>query len=1314
MCYDLEKLYVQGGFVERVLQPRYGDIWKAREYMIRPGEAVKTVQSFFDAYLVRRDLKHTLSYLTEKIQWIGTGKSEMVCGLRQAESALRREFAQAPWPCRMDYTGIEETVCNDSCAVVQLTAAVYPDPSAEHLWIRVSAACISEENGVCRIASIHASTPEIQQRDGEFFPAANLNRMEMEQRLEVKALDILGRSIPGGMMGGYLEPDFPLYYVNDLMLSHLGYTYQEFVAAIDGKVINCMHPKDREEVDRLVTEAFDGGRDYEVQYRMLKKDGSYIWVNDIGKKGMSEDGREVCVSVIRDITKEVETREQLKRQAAEQKRLAVHYDHLLQSVLCGIVQYRLTEDHVVFKSANQEAIRIFGYTQEEFWAKEHWDLRSLIAAEDRERIVQEIATLRKPGDKATYEYRLIQKDDTLCWIIGTAEVLLDSEGEKVIQSVYLDIDDRKKTEQRNRRLAEQLQASNEILHQALEHTMTCEFYYYPQTSECIIPERTRTMYHCRERYEKMPASFAKELVDGEFHSDFNEMYECIQRGEKTASCEFRGVWGDFWCRVTMSVILTGEDGAPQLVVGIVENITRQREIEDELLEARSRDSLTGLYNKERGIRLIQEYLIQRKPEEHGVLMLLDMDDFEDINQKEGNVFADAILQEVADLLMAETGTDNIQVRIGGDEFMLFIKNSNKKEATVIGPRIAGQVQHILVNHEKDIQVSVSIGMCSTEVVDDYNTLYRCTESTLKYVKEHGKGQAACYLDTSNELGVFLTQLYTEKHPVNDIKMETSHMNDDLVSFALDLLGKSKNLDDAVFLLLSRIGRTFQFDRVSIIEADRDYLSYHFSYQWAKNRSDLQLGQNFYASAEDFDICASMYDEDGLADHNVRDGISHIASCLHAGIWNYGEYAGSMSFEVDQENYQWTTEQRKLLKELVKVVPSFIMKSKADAVSRAKTEFLSRMSHEIRTPMNAISGMTTIAKSVLDDRERMMDCLNKIESANVYLLSLINDILDMSRIESGKLELNYESMDLAEQLSNLEALFRAQAAKKHLELYFYNEFVENIPLCADSLRINQVLVNIIGNAIKFTDTGSITVRVKKLKTSPRAALCFSVTDTGIGIEPEVLSRIFNAFEQADAGTSARYGGTGLGLTISSRLVQMMGGTLEVRSEVGKGSEFFFTLNFKYADQEKTVIPVQKEAFSLQDFQGCRILLVEDNELNREIARTILEMNGFIVSCAVNGWEAVKCFSESSEGRFDAVLMDIRMPVMDGLEAARRIRTSGKEDARTIPIIALTANAFNEDTQKSMDSGMNGHLSKPIQVEQMLQILSECIRKSEKGN
>ena len=397
----------------------------------------------------------------------------------------------------------------------------------------------------------------------------------------------------------------------------------------------------------------------------------------------------------------------------------------------------------------------------------------------------------------------------------------------------------------------------------------------------------------------------------------------------------------------------------------------------------------------------------------------------------------------------------------------------------------------------------------------------------------------------------------------------------------------------------------------------------------------------------------------------------------------------------------------LIKELVKIIPSFIMKSKADAVSQAKTDFLSRMSHEIRTPMNAISGMTIIAKSVLDDREKALDCLEKIESANTYLLGLINDILDMSRIESGKMELSYESIDLEQQLSNLESLFRAQAEEKHLELTFENDYRKKRPLRADSLRLNQILVNIIGNAIKFTELGSVAVRVKVLEEEPRALIRFSVTDTGIGIEPAAMRRIFNAFEQADALTASRHGGTGLGLSISSRLVQMMGGTLEVRSEPGTGSEFFFTLSLEYACEDAEEIPVQEQNVDIPDFQGSRVLLAEDNELNREIAQTILEMNGFTVACAADGQEALDIYCGEEPGWFDVILMDIRMPVMDGLESARRIRTSGRPDARRIPIIALTANAFDEDTRKSLASGMNGHLSKPIQVDQMLETLGKCM-------
>ena len=1146
--------------------------------------------------------------------------------------------------------------------------------------------------------------------DEEFFPASTLDRGELERQLGNKAIDILGKSIPGGMMGGYLEPDFPLYYVNDDMLAYLGYTYREFVEAIDGRVINCMHPDDRERVERAVEEAFSQELDYEVKYRMGKKDGSYIWVNDIGRKGRSVDGRNICISVIRDITAEVEAREQLKQQAREQERQAQQYDRLFQSMLCGIVHYRLTGRHVVFKRANREAIRIFGYEPEAFWAKKDWDLAALVADEDRDRVLGKSAGLLRPGDKSNYEYRFQRKDGTSLWIVGSAEVVVDDGGETVIQSVFLDVDARKKAELRNRKLAAQVEASNEILHMALENTTTCEFYYNPRTGECTVPERTCEIYHCRAYYGNMPQSFAMEQVDREYHPVFYEMYQRIHQGERTATCVFRGLSGQYWCRETLSVIIRDDDGSPRFVVGIVEDITQQKEMEAALEAARSKDSLTGLYKKESGLSLIQDYLEhERGPGENCALMLLDMDDFEDISQKEGEIFAEGILQEVADILRAETGEGNIQICLGRDEFMVFLKHCGREQAKVLGPRIAGLVNGILVNSEQDIKISASIGMCTIEEAEEYHTLYRSAERALDYVKGNSKGYAACFMDTSAELEALPALLQEADRPfIDPTEPENAGRGEELVSFALDLLGKAKNLNDAVYLLLSRIGRTYHFDRVSIIEADRAFLTYRFSYQWARNYTDLQLGEDFYVSDEDFEICAAMYDEDGLADHNVREGISHIASCLHAGIWNYGEYAGSMSFEINRENYRWTKEQRKLLKELVKIVPSFIMKSKADAVSQAKTDFLSRMSHEIRTPMNAISGMTTIAKTVLNDRDKAMECLEKIEASNRYLLGLINDILDMSRIESGKLELNYEAVDLAQQLESLESMFRVQAEEKHLALLFENGYREERPLLADGLRLNQVLVNIIGNAIKFTDYGGVTVLVEQLEASPRAMLRFSVTDTGIGIEPSATERIFNAFEQAGMGPAAQRGGTGLGLSISRKLVQMMGGALEVHSEVDKGSCFSFVLTFEYAAGEAETKEICDEPEPLINFQGRRVLLAEDNEINREIAQTILEMNGFEVTCAVDGREALEQFCARAAGWFDVILMDIRMPVMDGLESARRIRTSGRPDARGIPIIALTANAFDEDTKKSMESGMNGHLSKPIQIDRMLELLGKCLR------
>lgn len=323
-------------------------------------------------------------------------------------------------------------------------------------------------------------------RQEEYYPAAPLERSELGRYVESKSLDILGLNIPGGMMGGYLEPGFPLYYVNDYMLSYLGFTYGEFVEATGGLLINCMHPDDREQLDLLAAEAFQAGKPYEVQYRMLKKDGSYFWVNDLGKKALSEDGREICISVIRDISTEKEAPGRLEKQASR-------YDRLFQSVLTGIVQYRMDGNGITFKNANPEAIRIFGYTPEEFWSKTDWDFPSIIVEEDRPRILAEIGRLQKPGDMNPYEYRLVQKDGTPLWIIGSAEVVLDIDGELVIQSVFLDINQRKITELQNERLAKQVEASNEILHLALNIPPPVNFTITPRTAPA--------------RYRSEPAAF---------------------------------------------------------------------------------------------------------------------------------------------------------------------------------------------------------------------------------------------------------------------------------------------------------------------------------------------------------------------------------------------------------------------------------------------------------------------------------------------------------------------------------------------------------------------------------------------------------------------------------------------------------------------------------------------------------------------------------------------------------------------------------------------------------------------------------------
>lgn len=377
---------------------------------------------------------------------------------------------------------------------------------------------------------------------------------------------------------------------------------------------------------------------------------------------------------------------------------------------------------------------------------------------------------------------------------------------------------------------------------------------------------------------------------------------------------------------------------------------------------------------------------------------------------------------------------------------------------------------------------------------------------------------------------------------------------------------------------------------------------------------------------------------------------------------------------------------------------------AENASRAKSDFLSLMSHEIRTPLNGIIGMTEIAQLVPDDREKQADCLKKIELSSRYLLALINDILDMSRIESGKVELEECPFDLKEVFDHLYGMFQPRAESARIDFHVDCSDLSATIVVGDDVRLSQVLVNILSNALKFTPPGgqvSLEARQVKLETDA-LSVEFIVTDTGTGIREEFQSRIFEPFEQAQSNTTRQYGGTGLGLSICNSFVKMMGGSISVRSKPGEGSQFTvaLTLARPAGQTPKSLGDSNQTQQAARDLCGTRVLLAEDNAINAEIVITLLELYGARVSWVKNGAEAVEAF-KADPADYTLILLDVQMPVMNGLDAARAIRGLGRAEDAAIPIVALSANAFKEDIDKAMDAGMNEYLAKPINMEKLIQ-------------
>ncbi len=385
---------------------------------------------------------------------------------------------------------------------------------------------------------------------------------------------------------------------------------------------------------------------------------------------------------------------------------------------------------------------------------------------------------------------------------------------------------------------------------------------------------------------------------------------------------------------------------------------------------------------------------------------------------------------------------------------------------------------------------------------------------------------------------------------------------------------------------------------------------------------------------------------------------------------------------------------------------------ANKANNAKSEFLSRMSHDIRTPMNGIIGMTAIAKNHVGEPEKVADCLEKISSTSDHLLSLINDVLDMSRIEKGKIDILPAPIHMEQLLNSCSNIIESQSIIENIK--FIKKFnITSELVMADELHLKQILINVLGNALKFTSAGGyISFEVfEKTIEEKKSRFTFIIEDSGIGMSESFVEHIFDPFVQEKQDARTEYNGSGLGMSIVKKLVDLMHGTILIESKKNIGSRFTITLDFEIYEDE--ILSAEKQS-ELEILSGMRVLIAEDNAINMEIARTMLEVVGVESVTAENGQIAFEKYMNAEEGYFEAILMDVMMPVLDGLEATKKIRNSQRKDALTIPIIGMTANAYNEDKEKALDVGMNVHLIKPIEVQKVYEVLIECRKINESGS
>lgn len=854
----------------------------------------------------------------------------------------------------------------------------------------------------------------------------------------------------------------------------------------------------------------------------------------------------------------------------------------------------------------------------------------------------------------------------------------------------------------SQKLAEQkLLQEKELYRVAVESTHDAFFTYNckEQVLEIIHSNGHDGSWNCKKYPEYInelciyPADRQRVFTEikegsGEFNIDF--------RLRETVEEEYK------WVNLHGSIVMD-ENGERSQIIACIHNINERKLLEESQMNREMYDPITGFYRFGYGMKQLQQgYRGCQK----GVLALLDICQFAYINEEYGLVFADIIMEQLAKILKekgTEAGCENVvYVRAGAAKILVWYP---LKDITNI-KGLMGMVHkkfHALI-HEDYLDLDFLCAMVKTNAELSFAGAIGCVKRTMNLLQKNDEKDGV-YHET------YQGRIVDEKSVVLEEYTSLTQLRQmSITNIAFNMFDRSADFYAGFDLLALKLHEQYGLTNLVVTEFDRELLVSSSVYVWKKTETYRHWNgivkctemeyQNFLQTEnlQNAQPITKRLQDETLFGRYAEDTVGMVFR-MH----DNGEYSGSVFFIGIPESQLENESRRKNFDELTSIIQNRINMQKHDLSARAKSDFLARMSHEIRTPMNGIIGMTEIALKEGQTEEKRLECLKKIDGASNYLLGILNDILDMSKIESGKMKLIEKPCDLKAVLQDLQSIIESKIREKQIVYEQDIRLVHDWFIC-DSLRINQVLVNFLSNAVKYSDVkGQVKLTVIETPgADEKSELYFEVKDNGIGIAVENQKLIFQRFEQADDSESARKQGTGLGLAISSRLVHMMDSEIQLESSPNKGSTFSFVLRLSRLSDQKDKDTGKNLSVELS---GKRVLIAEDNELNMEIIKTILENEGMLVDEAHNGKEAVDRVKASEAGYYDLILMDIQMPVMDGLEATGQIRKLDRADSWKVPIVAMSANAFDEDIRRSLTSGMNAHLSKPVDTKQLKRLLAK---------